>query len=174
MIRVLAIAAVVLSASPLHSQELRPEAPVIELSFSRASGRAGEEIELPISLKSEEMMAAPFRLTLGFRPSVLEYRGFKMAYLAKYAGWTMKAHLRKPDAAKAVLEIEIDPAQQGLFPSGVVGYVQFTIRKGVPDGDIPLDAGLQLPESVPLTAKVLPAKVTVYSKLIISCFFYMH
>lgn len=153
-----------------------PQAPraAVELSFSRASGRAGEDVELPVSLKSEELVAAPFAITLKFRPSLLEYRGLKRAYLAEYAGWTMKAVQRKVDAKTAVLDIAITPGSGDFFPSGVVAYAQFRIAKTAPQGDIMLPAALVIPPTVPLTANVEPAKVTVYTKLVTSCFFYMH
>jgi hypothetical protein len=151
-----------------------PERPVVELSFSRASGRAGEEVELPVSLKSEELVAAPFRITLKFKSSELEYRGLKRAYLAEFAGWTMKAERRNSDAGTAIVEIDVTPAGGDFFPSGVVAYAQFRIQKNAPQGDISLAAALLLPPSVPLTAKAEPAKVTVYTKFVMSCFFYMH
>jgi hypothetical protein len=168
--------AVLAAVAALQPQERPPAEATIELGFARASGRAGEEVELPVTLKSEQTVAEPFRITLAFPPAVLDYRGFKTAYLAEYAGWVMAARLRPPraDDKRAVVEITVDPGKKAFFPSGVVGYAQFRIQKDVPDGDIPIDAELTLPPSVPLRSTVERATVTVYTNLITSCFFYMH
>ena len=162
------------ATAPGQTPAPQAERPVVELSFSRASGRAGEEVELPVSLKSDEVVPAPFRITLKFKPSELEYLGLKRAYLAEFAGWTMKAEQRKMDARTAMVDIDVTPASGDFFPSGVVAYAQFRIPKKAPPGDISLVAALLLPPSVPLTAKAEPAKVTVYTQLMTSCFFYMH
>lgn len=162
------------ATAPAQTPARPSEKPIVELSFSRASGRAGEDVELPVSLKSEELVPAPFRMTLRFKPAELEYRGLKRAYLAEFAGWTMSAEQRKVDARTSIVEIDVTPASGDFFPSGVVAYAQFRIHKSARQGDISLPAALLLPPSVALTAKAEPAKVTVYTKLVTSCFFYMH
>lgn len=178
MNRAALVGACLLSVWPVdsHAQQGEVVAP-IELSFSRAAGRAGETVKVPMYLKSELNVVAPFRVTLQFRRSLLTYRGFEPAYLARYAGWTMKADLqkRKPDDPMDTLEIVVDPADATSFPSGVVAYIEFVIGKDAANGEIPIAAALLLPASSQLVARAEKATVTVYTELTITgCFFYMH
>jgi hypothetical protein len=165
-----------LASSAPAQDAAAPARDTIELSFTRGSGRAGEDVELPVTLKSETVVAAPFEMVVKFPAGALTYAGFKTAYLAQYAGWTMNATLQRPekDGDPASLRIEVDPGSKDFFPSGVVGYVQFRINEGVPDGDIPIDAELKLAAAARLTPAVVAGKVTVYTNLMMSCFLYMH
>lgn len=158
------------------AQQPESEAPSLELSFSRASGRPGDEVKLPIYVNSDSEVRQPFKIVLRFSPEQVTYKQFETGLLARKAGWTLQPQPKEAskDQKLASLEIEVQPGNSEFFPNGVIAYARFAIAKTAPVGDIPLEASLEPIGSAPLKLKAEPAKITVYTEAVYGCFFYMH
>ena len=148
----------------------------IELSFSRATARAGEQVALPIYLKSDDNIREAFQLTLRFSPSQLTYEALESGYLARKAGWVLSAKLKNAPEGESPreLKITVQPGTSDFFPSGLIAQARFLVTDGVPDGDIVLQGSLERLSGENQTLQEVPAKITVYSQLMYACFFYMH
>ena len=148
----------------------------MKLSFSRVSGRAGEEVALPIYLLSNANGKEPFKILIPFLASQATFKELETGLLARKAGWTLGAQVKEgeEDPDTKILEIAVRPGEASFFPSGVVAYVHFVIGEHVPQGDIILDASLEPSGTAPFEVKAEPGKITVYTEAIYGCFFYMH
>ncbi len=148
----------------------------IELSFSRATARAGEQVSLPIYLKSDDNIREAFQLTLRFSPSQLTYEALESGYLARRAGWVLSAELKNAPEGESPreLKITVQPGTSDFFPSGLIAQARFLVTDGLPDGDLILQGSLERLSGANQTLQEVPAKITVYSQLMYACFFYMH
>ncbi|MDA2934421.1 hypothetical protein MYX82_08760 [Acidobacteria bacterium AH-259-D05] len=148
----------------------------MELSFSRATARAGEKVALPIYLKSDDNIRESFQLTLRFSPGQLLYEGLESGYLARKAGWVLTAELKKaPDEeSPRELNITVQPGGADFFPSGLIAQAYFVIMNGVPDGHIVVHGSLERLSGANQTIQEVPTHITVYSEAIYGCLFYMH
>lgn len=148
----------------------------MELSFSRATGRAGERVALPIYLKSDDNIREPFQLTLRFFPGQLLYEGLESGYLARKAGWVLTGELKEaPDEeSPRELSITVQPGGADFFPSGLIAQAYFVIMSGLPDGPVALHGSLKRLSGENRTVQEVPTHVMVYSQAMYACFFYMH
>lgn len=163
-------------AAAFAEQAREAEAPRLELSFSRASGRAGEEVALPIFVTSNANVKEPFKIVLKYPAAQLRYKELETGLLARKAGWTLRARLEPTPNERdlSLLEIDVVPGDAKFFPSGAIAYAHFVILEGASDGELLLEASLEIGGATEIAVETEPAKITVYSKLIYSCFFYMH
>ncbi len=163
-------------AAAFAEQAKEADAPRLELSFSRASGRAGEEVALPIFVTSNANVKEPFKIILKYPTAQLSYKELETGLLARKAGWTLRARLEPASNEReaSVLEIGVEPGDAKFFPSGAIAYAHFLIPEGITDGELLLEASLEIGGATEIAVETEPAKITVYSKLIYSCFFYMH
>ncbi len=148
----------------------------MELSFSRATARAGEQVALPIYLKSDDNIREAFQLTLRFSPAQLLYEGLESGYLARKAGWVLTAELKKaPDEeSPRELKITVQPGTSDFFPSGLIAQARFLVKDGVSDGPIVVQGSLERLSGANQTIQEVPTHIRVYSQLMYACFFYMH
>jgi hypothetical protein len=150
--------------------------PPLELSFERATAKAGESAAIPIYLVSDTNYQEPFQITLEYSASRLTFQKVEPDYLAERAKWKLSAsesdHPGKP--GRRIVRIDVTPGGSSFFPSGLVARAHFVVSKDTPDGDIPLDAALVAPRGSTPVATATPAKVTVFTTPVFACFFYMH
>lgn len=171
-----ALALFLILAAPLAGQTEEADAPRLELSFGRASGRAGEEVALPIFVTSNTNVKEPFKIILKCPAAQLKYKGLEAGLLARKAGWTLRARLEPTPNERdlSLLEIDVVPGDAKFFPSGAIAYAHFVIPEGASGGELLLEASLKISGATEIAVETEPAKIAVYSKLIYSCFFYMH
>ncbi len=148
----------------------------MELSFSRATARAGEQVALPIYLKSDDNIREAFQLTLRFSPSQLTYEALESGYLARKAGWVLSAELQKAPEGESPreLKITVQPGTSDFFPSGLIAQASFLVADGVADGDIVVQGYLERLSGANQTLQEVSTHIRVYSQLMYACFFYMH
>lgn len=148
----------------------------MELSFSRATARAGEQVALPIYLKSDDNIREAFQLTLRFSPSQLTYEALESGYLARRAGWVLSAELKKAPEGESPRELTITvrPGTSDFFPSGLIAQARFLVTDDVPDGDIVVHGSLERLSGANQTIQEVLTHIRVYSQLMYACFFYMH
>ena len=157
------------------SQAQAARAPM-ELSFDRATAKAGEPVALPVYVVSDANYQEPFQITLEFPQGQLTFQKIEPDYLAERAKWKMSGavvdHPGKAD--RRILRIDVTPGGSTFFPSGLVAHAHFLVTGGTPDGDIVLDAALVAPSGSNPVPTTEPAKITVFTTPVFACFFYMH
>lgn len=167
-----------LNSQPLQSELIdTPSPPTLSLSFEKTIGPVGEEISLPIQLKSDQKIDEPFTIILRFPPSKLEFKKLGIASQPRKEGWKLEVDLRKSPPAfdMSFLEIIATPDQGEFLPEGgLLAFIYFQILEIVPDHTLELTSSIKTISTSTIEVSTEPAIIMTLPEAMFACFFYMH